>query len=589
MKFGIATKMGLVLAIVGMLAAGITGFYVYRASRSLLVESAKGELLTATQVLARRITSARQEITRNLRIIAAQPEVLKVLDAADPQAADRLAVFFMSVMKANPGYFQMRLISVKNNGMERVRVDRDEHALLRIAPHDLQEKGHYAYVYETLGLPAGATYLSRIVINREVGAHSGFGQPTAQLATPIFDRQGKARGLVVISVDLNGVFDLLRADLPAEFQLFFANSDGDFLIHPDAGKTFGFDKGRRYFVYDEFPATKALVENKDAQIVTEVGAGRYAGNPVVAAFIAQRVVVASGEPSVILGLAQPLGSMVKQADRLGRVMAQLVAGLSLAAILLALILGRIVTRSINTMSNAVQAFTGSNTIEGLPLHSQDEIGVLARSFDRMQKQIRLQLAELEVSGRELQQLAYYDPLTSLPNRRLMMDRLQHTMANSLRHHRHGALLLLDLDNFKTLNDCLGHDAGDQLLVEVAKRLRASIREADSVARLGGDEFVLILDDLDDMGTAPMQVETIAAKLQRSLAEPYTIEIRERSGALTQHRHQCTSSIGIAMFSGHSVPAEELLKRADSAMYQSKAAGRNTLRFFGHDGPPPAVG
>lgn len=589
LKFGIAAKIGLVLAVVGMVAAGTTGFYAYQASRDLLVDSAKNELLTATQVLARRITSARQEVTRNLQIVAAQPETLATLEDRNPANADRVAALFKSIMQANPGYFQIRLISAAKNGMERVRVDRDQGALMRIAGEDLQEKGHYPYVYESLALPAGATYLSRIVLNREVGAHDGLGKPTALLATPVFNSAGKARGLVVISVDLNGIFSLLRADLPAEFQLFFANGKGDFLIHPDPEKTFGFDKGRRFLVQDEFPATQMLIEQKDTHIVTEAGAGRYAGSPVVAAFIAQQVKVVSGEPSVILGLALPRASVVKHADRLGQAMVQIMVGLSLAAIFVALILGRVITRSLNTMSSAVEAFTGSNTLENLPLQRQDEIGVLARSFDRMQNQIRHQLAELEVRGNELQQLAYHDLLTGLPNRRLMMDRLEHTLANTERYNQYGALLLLDLDNFKTLNDSLGHEAGDQLLVEVAARLKASIRQGDTAARLGGDEFVLILEQLDERGIAATQAEIVATKLLRSLAQPYMIEIRERSGEVSRHSHRCTSSIGIAMFSDRSVSPEELLKRADSAMYQSKAAGRNTLCFFGRDRQMPAAG
>lgn len=587
MNFSIAAKSALVLSCVGALAAGATGFYAYQASRALLVDSVQGELLTATQVLARRVTQARQEISRNLQVLASQTEAVKVLESADAPSADHMANLFRSVMAANPGYFQIRLIAAADHGLERVRVDRDRNTLLRIGPDDLQEKGHYPYVYETLALPAGATYLSRIVINHETGAHGALDQPTAQLATPVVSPQGKTLGLVVISVDLNGFFDLLRTDLPQEFQLFFANGDGDFLIHPDPALSFGFDKGRRFFVFDEFPATRALVEGKVNEIVTEAGTGRHAERPVVAAFIGQKVKVASGEGRVILGLAQPRDSVVKLADRLGVVTLQIVAGLSFLGIFIALILGRLLSRPINALSTAVQSFTGTNTIEGLPLRRQDEIGVLARSFDRMQHQIRQQVTELECRRHELQQLAYHDPLTGLPNRRLMLDRLTHALASSLRHQRSGALLLLDLDNFKALNDSQGHEAGDQLLMEVAQRLTSQLRQGDTVARLGGDEFVLILEGLGDAGAVPPasamsmaaeQVGTVAGKLQRILAEPYTVTLRADGGERV-HCHACTSSIGIALFGDAPVSPEELLKRADIAMYQAKAAGRNTLRFF----------
>lgn len=180
---------------------------------------------------------------------------------------------------------------------------------------------------------------------------------------------------------------------------------------------------------------------------------------------------------------------------------------------------------------------------------------------------------------EITQLAFYDSLTQLPNRRLMLDRLGQALTSSARHHRHGALMLIDLDNFKTLNDTLGHDVGDQLLVRVAARLESCIREGDTVARLGGDEFVVILEDLDKEGLAAMQAEAVGQKVLAELKKPYLLDLTLDAEQLTQRSHDCTSSLGIALFRDQSISADELMKRADTAMYQAKAAGRNTLRFF----------
>ena len=176
-------------------------------------------------------------------------------------------------------------------------------------------------------------------------------------------------------------------------------------------------------------------------------------------------------------------------------------------------------------------------------------------------------------------LAFYDHLTELPNRRLMLDRLGQATANSARRGRHGALLLLDLDNFKTLNDTLGHAVGDQLLVEAADRLRSGIREGDTVARLGGDEFVVILQDLDEGASAATQAEGIAKKIQFVLGQVYSLAVALDGDEAGSRRHQCTASIGITLFRDQSISCDELLKRADTAMYQAKAAGRNGLRFF----------
>ncbi len=172
---------------------------------------------------------------------------------------------------------------------------------------------------------------------------------------------------------------------------------------------------------------------------------------------------------------------------------------------------------------------------------------------------------------EIQNLAFYDPLTQLPNRRLLLDRLKQALV-SREHNRHtGALLFLDLDHFKTLNDTLGHDVGDLLLQQVAARLIACVREGDTVARLGGDEFVLLLQDLSEQYIeAAAQTDAIANKILAALNQPYLLGIHEYHG---------TSSIGATLFSDHEQEVEELLKHADIAMYQAKTAGRNALRFF----------
>ena len=192
------------------------------------------------------------------------------------------------------------------------------------------------------------------------------------------------------------------------------------------------------------------------------------------------------------------------------------------------------------------------------------------------------ITERKAAENEIAQLAFYDHLTGLPNRRLLLDRLRHALAGCARSRRYGALLFFDLDNFKTLNDTLGHDVGDQLLVEVASRLQSCVRQSDTVARLGGDEFVVVLEDLDGSDgdqLAAMQAEALAVKAQALLGQSYLLDISVNGEARGKRSHHCSSSIGITLFDGKPVTAEELMQRADTAMYQAKAQGRNTLRFF----------
>jgi diguanylate cyclase (GGDEF)-like protein/PAS domain S-box-containing protein len=181
------------------------------------------------------------------------------------------------------------------------------------------------------------------------------------------------------------------------------------------------------------------------------------------------------------------------------------------------------------------------------------------------------ISQRKAAEQEIQYLAFYDPLTHLPNRRLLLDRLQHALAASTHNRKTGALLFIDLDNFKVLNDTLGHEKGDLLLQQVAQRLTTCVREADSIARLGGDEFVVVLEDLSrNANEAAALAEAAGEKILVALGQPYNLD-----GKLYHN----TPSIGITMFMDHLSSVDDLMKHADLAMYEAKKAGRNTLRFF----------
>jgi diguanylate cyclase (GGDEF)-like protein/PAS domain S-box-containing protein len=181
---------------------------------------------------------------------------------------------------------------------------------------------------------------------------------------------------------------------------------------------------------------------------------------------------------------------------------------------------------------------------------------------------------------KIRQLAFFDPLTQLPNRRLLDDRLSQALAASKRSALYGALMFLDLDNFKPLNDTHGHGAGDLLLVEVARRLTAFVRETDTVARLGGDEFVVLLNELDaDKTTSTEQAGAVAEKIRIALAAPYQLTVVQSDDPVTTVEHHCSASIGVVLFVNHLSSQTDLMKWADAAMYQAKDAGRNRVRFY----------
>jgi diguanylate cyclase (GGDEF)-like protein/PAS domain S-box-containing protein len=180
---------------------------------------------------------------------------------------------------------------------------------------------------------------------------------------------------------------------------------------------------------------------------------------------------------------------------------------------------------------------------------------------------------------EVRYLAYFDSLTQLPNRRMLSDRLSQTIAISKRSGRHAAVLVLDLDNFKSLNDEHGHFVGDLLLTETARRLIACVREVDTVARFGGDEFVVLINGLDeDKAESERRTMSIAEKIRLALEAPYVLAFKKDNQGTNTIEHRCSASIGAALFLAHDVDPSDILKWADSAMYQAKESGRNAIRI-----------
>lgn len=566
MRFGIAAKLALLLALVGVLAAGIASFHGFLVSRDLLVDSAKDKLLTSTQVLARRITTSRQEISRVLQMLAEHPAARATLTAPNPALDEQIAVLFEQVMHTNPAYTQMRLISAKEHGLERVRVERDEQGLVRVQGDDLQEKGHYPYVSQALGLSRGSTYMSRIAINHERGTPFNMDKPAIVLAMPVVGQEGQpALGVVVVNVDLRAVFRLLAADLPSGFKLFLANAEGDVLIHPDSSRTFGFDKGRRILIQEEFEPTRALVEGGMKEVLFEAR-DVATGAPLVAAFVRRGLEVASDEQGLLLGLAQPLAAVLQEVSRPRAEILAIVGLLSTGCVVVAVLLAGAVTRPINAINLAAGQFAQGQTEARLPLARNDEIGDLARSFQRMQDQISQQMVTLRDNREELEHMAQHDPLTGLPNRRMLQERLDQAIARARRNHEHVTLLFVDLDRFKDINDRLGHDTGDYVLRVVAKRMQAVLREIDTLARIGGDEFVVLLDA---PSPGPEGIVTVADKIiEQARADiPYGLQALNVG-----------ASIGISQYPQDGHTATDLISAADRAMYQAKADGRNTFCF-----------
>ena len=335
--------------------------------------------------------------------------------------------------------------------------------------------------------------------------------------------------------------------------------------------------------YDNDPASaKVLMEAKPiADIFQKIVDARLSGSDLrdrqVNLLVGQLTMGVQGISESVDEWANALDEIDRQTRRqyFAVAISILVLMFSVVAAISTLLISRVL-RPLEKMQRAVRAVANGDLSVRSATGTADELGELSLAFDEMAldlvRSLRQEVADRKQAESQIQVLAFSDPLTGLPNRRMLMDRLEQALVAACRSGHQDALLFIDLDNFKTLNDTLGHDKGDLLLCQIAARLTACVREGDTVARLGGDEFVVLLQNLsDDAQEAATHVQVVAAKILDSLGQPYELE---------GYAHHSSASVGVSLFGCvEREYVEEPLKRAELAMYQAKAAGRNTLRFF----------
>ncbi len=255
-------------------------------------------------------------------------------------------------------------------------------------------------------------------------------------------------------------------------------------------------------------------------------------------------------------------------------------------VFMALAMARRISEPIVALAKTARAVQGGNSQARAAGRGPAEVAEVANAFNAMTDSLQAsahtleaEVAERKLVEAQVREVAFHDPLTHLPNRLLLNDRVNQALAGGVRSGVYSALMFLDLDNFKPLNDAHGHEVGDYLLVEVADRLTSCVRQIDTVARFGGDEFVVMLSDLhSDPVIARAQTQAVAEKIRALLAAPYLLTIEHEGQPDVLVEHQCTASIGVALFAKPDVSQADILKWADAAMYQAKKAGGNTVCF-----------
>jgi diguanylate cyclase (GGDEF)-like protein len=543
MHIGIAPRLALVLAVFAVLASGLTGYYAHDSGYRLLMARAEKNLQGSSQVLGQRLIAEFGGVASDARIYASL--VNPLMNAGGVEHMSR------SMLQVHSEYLRISVIDTRQGWQEKLAFVNNEGAVARViaAPLSLE-----SLVEPAAQLNPGQLYLSG-VIKRDGASDNAAGRSSVLVATPVPLGNGASSGLlVVIRVDLNSLFAKIQAELPLDYRFYFADEGGVF-AHDSGALDAALPNDRPELIQALFPVVEKIISGERDSIVTNTDA--------LVAFYRVQVADFSNARFFILGLSAPLSDVDQESDMLAGNIGRIVLSFGCLALLIAWGVSLVVAQPLAQILASVRRFAAGDSSENLPLltRRQDEIGLLARGVEDMQNQIRAQVAALEESRHAMLHMAHHDALTGLPNRRIFLGLLEKAIAQAKRQGRKLAVLFVDLDRFKAINDQYGHQAGDELLRAVARRLQSGVRASDTAARLAGDEFVVLLNPIHNAEEAIMVAEKLLQRFNQSL------ELEEASLPIQ-------ASIGISLFPDHGETPQVLLEAADQAMYASKGSGRN---------------
>lgn len=402
--------------------------------------------------------------------------------------------------------------------------------------------------------------------------HKGLitGKWVSVVAAPIYDEAHEVVGAIYLPLDLS-VLDphIPDSELPADSRYGFLASNGTLIWrNRDPENVIG--------TKPDAQAARRMLEVRDGEFES-------IGVDGMARYFSVQVMPDSGWVAYV---GVPVTTVYAAAKQRALMSALAALGALIALTLLAVTMARRIIHPIAQLEHAALQVHAGDFSARVSGEGPREIVRVAQAFNAMAAQIESSTRRLaaEVEERraveaQVRDMAFRDALTQLPNRRLLHDRLTQAMAASKRSACYCALLFLDLDRFKPLNDQHGHAAGDLLLMEAAARLQACVRAVDTVARIGGDEFVVMISELDpDRAISQVKAAAIAEKIRQALAQPYRLLLQRELLPDTELEHRCSVSIGVALFRAHELAEEDILKAADVAMYQAKALGGDQACF-----------
>ncbi len=538
------------LAVVPLL---ILGLIAYHKLQSTSIERTRDQMTTLVEQLATNFEVRTAVAEANIRLFADAPLMRAYAVTADEEERyslmhPSLLKLFKSYLRAYPDYNELRFLLP--DGFE------DARATLKPIPNATEEEGNTPF-FRALSKFDGEVF-SRVLTNPDDG------ETVLQVAHPLKliniatdDPLGtlpKLRGYLVVTVDLGFVAEQLAANRIGERgYALVVDKDMHILFHPDASA-----------VGSHLPTNVAQALEGLDEDGAQGSAILHGEGPLLSA---RRI----HDDLLLIGIL-PEAELLAGSRDLGMLVGWVTLAtilLTIAALLIAI--NKLMVRPVNHLIEAVEEIAEGNLTPNIALSSRDELGRLALSFQDMGR-------SLEKSREKVERLAYHDSLTGLPNRLLFREYLQHMIPLARRENNKMAVLFLDLDNFKRVNDTLGHQVGDRLLREMATRLQSVLREEDFVyqetfeetsevlARLGGDEFIILLPKIHETHDAAK----VAARIVEMIKEPFWID---------GHELYSTTSIGITLYPEDGTEVNDLIKRADAAMYHAKEQGRNNFQFY----------
>ncbi len=514
--------------VIGLVIAG-TAMLLYKLETGEYLSRLKIEERMIVHLQAKIVIYSLEDVVSDLMVLSRLNELMHWFDSDEQHYTDEMAWEYLTFSRQKGRYDQIRFIDT--SGMEKVRVNFNN-GVAAIVPGDrLADKSQRYYFKDTLALSKEEFFVSAFDLNVEKGRIETPHKPMIRFGIPVFDGGGHKRGVVVLNYLGGRILDGIRkAGELSDGDTMLVNAAGYWLSSPQPEDEWGFmidARSRRKFSTNYPRAWRSIAASSSDQIHTQNGL--FTATTV---YPLKKGVHASSKAAAVYG-SHTEGS--HQRSYTWKIISHIPPQQLRAA-------------TFNLRSRLIFITLALFTLAIAP----------AWFFAQL-------LAKRKRYQAELYRSANYDKLTDLPNRSLFMDRLHQMLKQSRRYERRFALLFIDLDGFKAVNDTLGHAAGDDLLGAVADRLTVCVRESDTVARLGGDEFTIILSDINN----PEGAAVVARKIINTIAATFDIKGNEaRIGA----------SIGVSVYPDHGDDTDILLKKADDAMYLAKQQGKNDFRM-----------